>query len=74
MQSGVSPTAAPQLTTGAPATPSDWPTYHGNGARTGVASGFPALRGSLVTAWAATLDGAVYGEPLGVGGRVIVAT
>ena len=74
IESGVSPTAAPQLTTGAPATPSDWPTYHGNGARTGVASGFPALRGSLVTAWAATLDGAVYGEPLGVGGRVIVAT
>ena len=54
--------------------PPDWPTYHGNGARTGVASGFPALRGTLVKAWAATLDGAVYGEPLGVGGRVIVAT
>jgi len=70
----VSPTAAPQLTTTAPATPTDWPMYHGNGARTGVASGFPALRGGLVTAWAATLDGAVYGEPLGVGGRVIVAT
>jgi polyvinyl alcohol dehydrogenase (cytochrome) len=39
-----------------------------------VASDFPTLRGGLVKAWAATLDGAVYGEPLGVRGRVIVAT
>jgi outer membrane protein assembly factor BamB len=54
--------------------PLDWPTYHGNAARTGVASGFPAVHGRVVTAWTASLDGAVYGEPLGVGGRVIVAT
>jgi hypothetical protein len=69
---GAAPTPAPALVS--TALPPDWPTYHGNGARTGVASGFPAVHGALVKAWAATLDGAVYGEPLGVGGRVIVAT
>ncbi len=66
------PTPAPAIASTAP--PPDWPTYHGDAARTGVASGFPALHGALVTAWTATLDGAVYGQPLGVGGRVIVAT
>lgn len=71
---GVSPTAARPLTSTASPTPADWPTYHGNSARTGVAIGFPTLRGGLLKAWAATLDGAVYGEPLGVRGRVIVAT
>jgi hypothetical protein len=71
---GATPTLAPHMTSSPPSTPPDWPTYHGDGARTGVASGFPTLRGSLVTAWTASLDGAVYGEPLGVDGRVIVAT
>ncbi len=71
---GVSPSVAPRLTATAAATPPDWPTYHANGARTGVASGFPNLSRGLGQAWAATLDGAVYGEPLGVSGRVIVAT
>ena len=70
--SGPSPALTPALasTSG----PLDWPTYHGNAARTGQSSGFPILRGSLVTAWATTLDGAVYGQPLGLDGRVIVAT
>jgi outer membrane protein assembly factor BamB len=54
--------------------PPDWPVYHGDGARTGLASAFPILGAALVQAWSTTLDGAVYGEPLGVGGRVIVAT
>lgn len=74
VEAGASPAAAPQSGQAAPSTPPDWPTYHGDGARTGVASGFPTLRGSLVTAWTASLDGAVYGEPLGVVGRVVVAT
>src|ERR1035437_2549604 len=52
----------------------DWPTYHGDDGRTGLASSFPPLAGGLTQAWSATLDGAVYGEPLGVRGRVIVAT
>ena len=74
VEAGASPPAAPQSGQAAPSTPPDWPTYHGDGARTGVAGGFPTLRGSLVTAWTASLDGAVYGEPLGVVGRVVVAT
>jgi hypothetical protein len=68
------PTAAPGPAASPTRTPPDWPTYHANGARTGVASGFPTLSGSLAKAWSATLDGAVYGEPLAVGGRVIAAT
>jgi hypothetical protein len=50
----------------------DWPTYHGDNARTGVASS-PKL-GQLTRAWSATLDGQVYASPLISGGRVIVAT
>ncbi len=52
----------------------DWPVYHGDPARTGLASSFPALGSGLTQAWSATLDGAVYGEPLGVAGQVVVAT
>ncbi|MDR3545530.1 MAG: PQQ-binding-like beta-propeller repeat protein, partial [Candidatus Limnocylindrales bacterium] len=74
IEAGASPKAAPHLATTAPTMAVDWPVYHGNDTRTGVASGFPALRGGLVQAWSATLDGAVYGEPLGVSGRVMVAT
>jgi outer membrane protein assembly factor BamB len=50
----------------------DWPTYHGDNARTGVASS-PKL-GQLTRAWSAKLDGKVYAQPLISGGRVIVAT
>ena len=69
-----SPPPASGLSPGAPAVPPDWPTYHGNAARTGIAAGFPTLQGGLSIAWTAALDGAVYGQPLGVAGRVIVAT
>jgi outer membrane protein assembly factor BamB len=51
----------------------DWPTYHRQGARTGVAAAGPAL-GRVRPLWAAAVDGAVYAEPLVAGGRVIVAT
>jgi len=63
---------APAASTAAPATP-DWPMYHANPARTGyVASTRDPSR--LTTQWTAPLDGAVYAEPLIVGGRVLVAT
>jgi hypothetical protein len=65
------PTAPPSPT---PTQPPDWPTYHSDPARTGLASSFPPLGGGLTQAWSAALDGAVYGEPLGVQGQVIVAT
>jgi hypothetical protein len=52
---------------------SAWPEYGQNAARTGVAAGLPAA-GPLNQRWAAHLDGAVYGQPLVVGGTVIAAT
>lgn len=64
-------TAAPSPTS--PAGSADWPTYHQNSARTGYVAGAPDP-GQLNRAWSKQLDGAVYAEPLVVGGRVIVAT
>ena len=51
----------------------DWTTYHRDNARTGYLAGLddPTRLGKL---WSARLDGAVYGEPLVVGDRVLVAT
>ena len=72
--SGPSSTANPLVPSAAASILPDWPTYHANAARTGAATDFPAPVGGLVTAWAAALDGAVYGEPLMVGGRVLVVT
>jgi outer membrane protein assembly factor BamB len=51
----------------------DWPTYHALGARTGAVATGPPL-GRVRRLWSAPVDGAVYAEPLVVGGRVIVAT
>ncbi|HEY4990702.1 MAG TPA: hypothetical protein VII33_01300, partial [Nakamurella sp.] len=51
----------------------DWPTYHHDNARTGVASQLAPL-GVLGRAWQAPLDGAVYGQPLVIGTTVIAAT
>ncbi len=51
----------------------DWPTYHRQPARAGVAAAGPAL-GRVHRVWSAGVDGAVYAEPLVAGGRVIVAT
>ncbi|MGH3765951.1 MAG: PQQ-binding-like beta-propeller repeat protein [Pseudonocardiaceae bacterium] len=59
----------------APATvgPADWPTYHHDNARSGVADQLAPL-GTLRPAWQAPLDGAVYGQPLVIGDKVIAAT
>lgn len=57
----------------APAAATNWPQYHLNAARTGLATGLPAA-GKLSIAWTRKLDGAVYGQPLAVGGTVIAAT
>jgi outer membrane protein assembly factor BamB len=57
---------------GAAAHAADWPTYHGDNARAGVASS-PKL-GQLTRAWSANLDGKVYASPLIASGRAIVAT
>ena len=52
----------------------NWPTYHLNAQRTGLQIGFPAPKSPLSKVWTAKLDGAVYAEPLVVGGNVIAAT
>jgi outer membrane protein assembly factor BamB len=62
------PTTSP-----APLTDADWPTYHHDNARTGIAPGFPATT-KVALGWTAKLDGAVYGQPLVVGGTVYAAT
>lgn len=51
----------------------DWTTYHQNNARTGYIANIPDPQ-KLTRAWKQQLDGAVYAEPLVVGGRVVVAT
>ncbi|UQX89980.1 PQQ-like beta-propeller repeat protein [Jatrophihabitans telluris] len=52
----------------------DWPTYHGDGARSGR-SAAPAVTRALVKHWAVGLDGAVYGSPIVVAGGIgIVVT
>ena len=54
----------------------DWTTYHHDPARTGVTTGVAPFHsaGALRRAWTAQLDGAVYGEPLVIGSRVVAAT
>jgi polyvinyl alcohol dehydrogenase (cytochrome) len=56
-----------------PAPAAAWPTYGQNAGRTGVAPGL-ATAGVLHRKWAASLDGAVYAQPLVVGDDVIAAT
>jgi outer membrane protein assembly factor BamB len=60
--------AAPGRQTGA-----DWTTYHANPARTGYVAGARDPT-RLTGLWSKQLDGAVYAEPLVVGGHVLVAT
>jgi polyvinyl alcohol dehydrogenase (cytochrome) len=69
MSSARPPGAAPPAAVG----PADWPTYHHDNARTGVAGQLAPL-GMLRRAWQAQLDGAVYGQPLVIGDRIIAAT
>jgi outer membrane protein assembly factor BamB len=61
-------TATLALTAGA-----DWTMYHADPAHTGYVAGLPNPT-RLPRLWAQNLDGAVYAEPLVVGGRVLVAT
>ena len=71
------PVTPPTVTTPASSPPAafpDWPTYHGDSARTGVSRTMPAARKTLALAAALKLDGQVYAAPIVVGGRTIVAT
>ena len=63
----------PGTATPTPVTAADWTTYHADPARTGYIADAPDPQ-TLKNLWKQTLDGAVYAEPLVVGGVVIVAT
>jgi outer membrane protein assembly factor BamB len=53
----------------------DWPTYHGDLARTGTTPGPAATFGSATRDWTSgALDGDVYASPIVAGGLVLVAT
>ena len=68
------PTPLPVLTaTPTPALTASWPVYHQNPERTGQSAATPAVT-TLATEWSANLDGAVWAQPIVVGGNVIVAT
>ncbi len=71
------PPITPPVTTAsssrAAAPAADWPTYHHDNGRTGLAANL-APPSSPHVAWRATLDGAVYGQPLLVGGMILAAT
>jgi hypothetical protein len=64
------PTPAPTATP-TPALTASWPVYHQNPGRTGQSADTPAVA-TLATEWNATLDGAVWAQPIVVGGNVIV--
>jgi hypothetical protein len=70
---GPSPTLPPAPATGAASLP-NWTTYHRDVGRTGFDPGATRASRRLTPAWRAVLDGAVYAEPLVVGGLVIAAT
>lgn len=72
------PAEPPQITLGETTSPqanpvAAWPEFNQNAARTGIAPALPRA-GRLSHRWTARLDGAVYGQPLVVGGFVIAAT
>ncbi len=65
--------SAATSTAGTPSAP-DWPTYHGDAARTGVSTTMPAASGHLSVRAALDLDGAVYASPIVVGEVTIAVT
>lgn len=69
------PSAVPAATAATtPVQAPAWTTYHDDVARTGVDTTSPAMGAPRILWRSAALDGAVYAEPLLIGGRVIVAT
>ena len=73
-QSSPAPLAATPTANAVPdGAATNWLQYHGNVARTGNVAGLPTA-GRLRVAWSRKLGGAVYGQPLVIGGTVIAAT
>ena len=70
----VSPTAASPPAARATSSPdADWPVYDRTAERSGVSVSSP-VPGVVRQSWTASVDGAVYAQPLVVGSEVIVAT
>ncbi len=70
----VSPTAASPPAAPATSSPdADWPVYDRTAERSGVSVSSP-VPGVVRQSWTASVDGAVYAQPLVVGSEVIVAT
>jgi len=65
------PTSPEPAATAGPA--ADWSTYDRTAGRTGVSVSSPAV-GTVRQSWTASVDGAVYAQPLVAGSEVIVAT
>ncbi|HTC69766.1 MAG TPA: cell wall-binding repeat-containing protein [Acidothermaceae bacterium] len=70
LSSGNPPTSPPVPVVGGA---TDWPTYHHDAQRTGVTTATPAFNG-FSAGWKASLDGAVYGQPIVHGTTVVAAT
>jgi outer membrane protein assembly factor BamB len=66
-------TSSPGASSGGANPATAWPTYNRDPSRDGVAVGVPSP-GTLSVAWRDHLDGAVYGQPLLIGGYVVAAT
>lgn len=67
------PSVSPVPTHGPVSGSTDWPQYHRTADRAGLGTSTPS-GGTVRRAWAATLDGTVYGSPLAVGDLVVAAT
>ena len=66
-------TPSPTSTKATSQNTTDWTTYHRDNTRGGYLAAMPNPQ-HLASAWNTKLDGAVYGEPLVVGGQLLVAT
>jgi outer membrane protein assembly factor BamB len=56
-----------------PASFTNWPTYHRDNVHSGYIEDVPDPQ-HLTVAWNTRLDGAVYAEPLAIGGHILAAT
>jgi polyvinyl alcohol dehydrogenase (cytochrome) len=65
--------STPAPTAASTPAPADWITYHHDNSRTGFAADLAPVS-TLRLAWRTDLDGAVFGQPLLVGGTVLAAT
>jgi len=68
------PPTASAPTSPAPAGYPNWPTYHGDAARTGVSSAMPAVGANQTVIASVALDAAVYASPIVVNRVIVVAT